>query len=170
VSHQPRAVQNDVNSTQLLDQIKRNIENANIKRRSRGLSELHVTGWTQEPSLNPDTHTISWMISVSGSDGANFLNAIALKLGRNGYERITFIDQATNAAAVQNLLFVANAHRFDPGARYDDYVAGKDQAAEYGVAGLVAGVLGVKLLKVAAAGGIFLVFKKAAWIALLPFL
>jgi len=34
---------------------------------------------------------------------------------------------------------------------------------------LIAGVLGVKLLKVAAAGGLLLLFKKAAWIILLPF-
>jgi uncharacterized membrane-anchored protein len=159
----------DVDPLAFLDQIKKNTEIGNRNRRSRGLTELHVTGWVQQPSLNPDTHTVSWVISASGDDGSNIVNAIALKLGRYGYERIVLIDGADRlSTAVQNLLFIANSHRFDAGSRYDDYVSGQDRSAEYGVAGLVAGVLGVKLLKVAAAGGLLLIFKKAAWIILLP--
>ena len=75
---------------------------------------------------------------------------------------------ANPRAAISNLLFVANEHRFPPGASYIDYVDGKDRAAEFGVAGLVAGVLGVKLLKVAAFGGLLLILKKATWLVVFP--
>ena len=86
----------NLNPTALLDQIRQNSETANANRRSQGLPELHVIGWIQPPTLNPDTHTVFWSFSGSGSDGAKIINAVALKLGRYGFERITFIDEAVN--------------------------------------------------------------------------
>ncbi len=55
-----------------------------------------------------------------------------------------------------------------PGSRYEDYVAGTDKAAEYGIAGLVAGIMGVKLVQVAAAAGVLVLLKKAGFILVLP--
>ncbi len=160
----------NVNADDMLQQVRDNTENSNGSRRLQGLAELHVTGWLQQPTLNPETHMVSWIISATRSSGDSIINAVALKLGRYGYERITLVDDAINSpSAVQNLLFIANEHQFDFGARYNEYIVGSDRSAEYGVAGLVAGALGVKLLKVAGGIGFLVLVKKAGWLALLPF-
>jgi len=52
--------------------------------------------------------------------------------------------------------------------RYD-YVQGSDRAAEYGIAGLVAGVMAVKLMKVAGFTALLFGLKKFAFVLLLPF-
>ena len=159
----------NLNPTALLDQIRQNSETANANRRSPGIAgtSRHRLDTATDPEPG-HAHRFLELFGV-GKDGAKIINAVALKLGRYGFERITFIDEAVNIdTAPQNLLLIANAHHFDAGARYDDYIAGSDRSAAYGVAGLVAGLLGVKVLKVAAAGGPLLLLKKAGWVLLLP--
>ena len=95
---------------------------------------------------------------------------MALKLGRYGFEKIIWIIDPAEIGDKNDLLLAVNNHVFDDGARYTDYVAGTDHAAAYGVAGLVAGALGVKLLKVAGIGALILGFKKLAILLLLPFI
>ena len=48
------------------------------------------------------------------------------------------------------------AHSFDPGYRYTDHTTG-DKVATYGIASLVAGTLGAKIVK---AGGFLVLLKK----------
>jgi uncharacterized membrane-anchored protein len=87
------------------------------------------------------------------------VNNVALKLGRYGYEHIVLIADASNPQAGMEFAQAVGAHRFDDGDRYVDH-AGGDRAAEYGVAGLVAGVLGVKLLKAGFLIGLLVALKK----------
>jgi uncharacterized membrane-anchored protein len=158
-----------IDPTQFLEEVKKNTEAANEKRWVAGLPGLHATGWLQRPTLNQDTHTVSWSIEASGDNGEKIINAIALKLGRYGYEKITYIVGADAIRTAPQILFlIANAHQFPSGTAYTDYVAGADHAAEYGIAGLVAGVLGVKVLKVAAGSGLALFAKKLGWLLILP--
>ena len=160
-----------VQSMQLLEQIKANTEAANGARTAKGFPALHVQGWVQEPTYNRDSRTVLWAIDIAQSDGKRIFNAVALKLGRYGYERIIFIDDASKlSSAVSNLLVAASAHQFAPGATYTDYVPGVDRAATYGIAGLVAGVLGVSLIKAGVMTGLAIFAKKLAWIILLPFI
>ena len=134
----------------------------------KGLPTLTTVGWRQKPQLNQDAHTVWWSINGVDSDGGKVVNSVALKLGRYGFERIVWISDATNMSDRNDLLLAVNSHQFDNGARYTDYVAGTDRAAMYGVAGLVAGALGVKLLKVAGIGAAIIALKKFAFILLLP--
>jgi uncharacterized membrane-anchored protein len=142
----------DINPDTLLAELKRNTEVTNKARRERGDPELHVSGWVEKPSLNRDTNTVSWIFSATRSDGAQLINAVALKLGRNGYEKIIWITDP--ASSMDGFRIAINGHQFEPGYRYSDHVT-TDRSAAYGVAGLVAGVLGVKALKVAAGAGLF---------------
>lgn len=160
-----------VDPNEFLAQIQNNDTVANVKRKQLGLQTLSTTGWRQTPKLNSNTHTVSWIIVGQSSDGKEIMNAVALKLGRYGYEKIVWISDTTKIASKNDLLVAESAFEFKKGARYDDYVAGTDRAAEYGIAGLVAGALGVKLLK--ATGGIALLaaFKKFGFFLLvMPFI
>jgi len=158
-----------IDPREFLHEISKNTEAGNAERKLKNIQQLHVDGWVQVPTFNKDSHTASWIILDHTDDGTRSLNAIALKLGRFGSERITYIDDAKNAdQAAQNLLLIANAHQFQQGARYEQYVAGSDKAAEFGIAGLVAGVMGVKLVQLAAAGGILLALKKFGFVLAFP--
>lgn len=143
-----------VDPNEFLTQMQKNDVASNVQRKQLGFPMMSTTGWRQTPKLNSNTHTVSWIIDGQSSDGKRVINAIALKLGRYGLERIAWIDDPETIGARNDLLLAENAFEFKQGARYDEYVAGTDRAAEYGIAGLVAGALGVKLLK--ATGGIAL--------------
>ena len=152
------------------EQIRNATENGNAERAKAGFPALHVGDWVQQPTYNRDTHTVLWSFNGSVEGGGHIFNATVLKLGRYGFERIVLIDNSSPPVqAMADLLLVADAHQFSPGATYTDYVAGIDRASEYGIAGLVAGVLGVKLVKVGAVVGLAVFAKKLVWLALLPF-
>lgn len=163
----------DVDADQFLSQMQANDEVANRDRVAKGLLTLRTVGWLQRPTLNNDTHTVSWVIEGAASDGSRVINAVALKLGRSGIERITWIASPGLYVKGRDDLHAAErAHQFDAGSRYVDYVAATDHRAEYGIAGLVAGALGVKLFKAGALAGLLagvvLAMKKGAFLILLP--
>jgi uncharacterized membrane-anchored protein len=161
---------NEVDSDNFLAQLKEKDGEANKIRIQKGVPTLTTTGWKQKPTLNQDTHTVSWGIEGTDSNGEKVLNFVALKLGRYGFEKIVWIVDPKDLGDRNDLLVGTNAHLFNNGARYVDYVAGTDRTAEYGIAGLVAGAIGVKILKVAGIGAAIIALKKFAIILILPFL
>jgi uncharacterized membrane-anchored protein len=159
----------DIDADAMLAQIQERDVEGNKLRRQRGIPELHTTGWIERPSLNRDTNTVSWIIRADIGDGTKVINAIALKLGRNGVEKITWItDPNSPGASLDGFHAAIDSHEFNSGYRYLDHVA-TDHAAAYGVAGLVAGVLGVKLAKVAGVGALAVLGKKLGFLIVLPF-
>jgi uncharacterized membrane-anchored protein len=157
----------DVDPDSFLAQLKERDAEANKIRVQNGIPTLDTTGWRQKPTLNQDTHTVSWGIEATDSNGGKVLNFVALKLGRYGFEKIIWIVDPKDLGDKNDLLLGVNAHLFDNGARYSDYVAGTDRAAEYGIAGLVAGVIGVKVLKAAGIGAALVLIKKFALVLII---
>jgi uncharacterized membrane-anchored protein len=83
-----------VNSDELLRAIKNNTEQANLERQPNGISPLHISGWLQEPHLDRDESAVYWAILAyegSGQSRSEVVNATALKLGRGGFERMTWV-------------------------------------------------------------------------------
>jgi uncharacterized membrane-anchored protein len=158
----------EIDADAMLSQLKQSDTKANERRRNAGIAELHTTGWIERPTLNRDTNTVSWIIEAADNDGAKTINAVALKLGRNGFEKVTWIADASSIqAGLDGFRSAIDSHQFDPGYRYVDHVS-TDRVAAYGVAGLVAGVLGVKLFKVAGVGLLAAFAKKGAALLLVP--
>jgi uncharacterized membrane-anchored protein len=109
--------------------------------------------------LDRQTSTVYWAIEGS-TDQGRIANSIALRLGRNGYERLNWIADRTSYVPLAGQLDVMlRAHSFDPGYRYSDHKP-DDKTALYGIAGLVAAVAGAKALKVATGVGLFVLLKK----------
>jgi uncharacterized membrane-anchored protein len=159
----------EVDADAFLAQIKAKDAAANQVRASKGMPSLTTVGWRQKPIFNPDTHTASWIIEGIDSNDRRVLNSVALKLGRYGYETITWIDDANSNNSAAGFGMAQSTHQFKAGHRYTDYVQGSDRAAEYGIAGLVAGVMAVKLMKVAGFTALLFGLKKFAFVLLLPF-
>jgi uncharacterized membrane-anchored protein len=139
---------------ELLALFKSNTETENQLRRQQGVTELHLRGWLQPPTLDRNTATVYWAI-LGDEDGqtAQTVNAVALRLGRSGYEELTWTGTQDQYQAPGNQLdAMLRAHSFAPGTTYADRIS-TDKMAGYGVAALVGTVLGAKVVKVAAAGG-----------------
>jgi uncharacterized membrane-anchored protein len=157
---------NEVDAVSMLDSIKQSTADANTDRRKQGIEELTVIGWLQEPTLDRQTNTVFWAIEGAGAESGPVVNAIALRLGRFGYERLNWITSPEQyKSAGTDLDVMLRAHSFDPGARYVDYVSG-DKVAGYGIASLVAAVAGAKLAKAAGVGAILLLLKKFMGVAI----
>jgi uncharacterized membrane-anchored protein len=102
---------------------------------------------------------VRWIVSLHSAHG-RFVNAVALQLGRHGYERFTLVTDGTNPAADRVALAnYVQDYRFDPGFRFSDYVTG-DKVAGFGVAALVGTAAGVTLAKTGALAAILLLLKK----------
>jgi uncharacterized membrane-anchored protein len=142
---------------QMLEDIKNNTENANKERQAQGIPVVHVAGWLEKPQYDKATGTVRWSIAANAQGGRSF-NAVALILGRHGYQKLTWVGQLNEYKPRGGLLDkVVSADRFDKGARYTEYVTG-DKIAEFGLAALA----GAGLAKVGFFAGLLLLFKKLA--------
>ena len=153
----------NLNPDELLNTVKENTAAGNEVRRSKGVPTLEVAGWIQKPTLDPANNAVTWAFKVKQSDGVEVMNAVAVKLGRFGFERITWIGDPTLYQSSSNDLALAmKDFDFDKGARYGDYEVGKDRLAAYGVAGLVAGIIAGKAANVGMLAALVVAGKKFA--------
>lgn len=149
-----------VNPDQLLADIKKHTEFVNKERKKRGIGSLDLIGWLQKPTLNRETNTVYWAIEAKREAGTLLVNSFALRLGRNGYETITWVtDKASYASIGGELEIMLKAYSFKPGFDYSDHAFG-DMCAKFGIAGLVASILGAKVVK--STGLLF--FLKKIWV------
>jgi len=133
----------ELDADALLQSFKDGTESANEDREARGFPPLHVTGWTEVPTYDAAAHHLKWGLRGTASDG-DMANHFTRVLGRRGFASLQLMsnpEQIEQAKA--ELLPVLVGLSFDPGARYEDFDATKDKAAEYGLAALVLGGAGV---------------------------
>lgn len=118
-------------------------EFGNIRRRQAGLPSLHVVGWLEPPNLDRSTNSVRWAIEASGDHGLRITNSMALVFGRDGFEILIWGGDSMSASS-RNLLKIAqSSFSFSSGSRYSDYQAG-DRLSDFGVAGTIAAVLGMR--------------------------
>ncbi len=150
---------NEIDAKAMLEAISANTEERNKERQRLGVREVHVLGWLQEPAFDRPTNTVYWSFNASSGDH-QLVNAVALRLGRQGFEKLTWVtSRPISSPRGGELDEMLRSHSFDEGYRYADFTSG-DKIAAYTIAGLVASVAGGKALKVMAAGGLFLLLKK----------
>lgn len=132
----------DIDADSMLKDVSANTEAANARRKGAGISAIHVVGWLERPHLDRATNTVRWAFEANDERSGSLVNSIALVLGRDGFEKLTWI--GPKSAVNDGLLNIAqSSFTFPAGGSYADYKSG-DKVAEYGIAGLVAAVLGVK--------------------------
>lgn len=149
----------NVDAAQLLDNIKKNTDDSNADRKKAGIAPLEVVGWAQQPTWDQKTSTVRWAIRGRDSSG-ELINAIALHLGRHGYETITWVPTAASYSLSSDFLDTMLAdQRFDKGSRYADFASG-DKLATYGLAALVGTAAGATLVKTGGLVAILLALKK----------
>lgn len=146
----------------LLQQMKKEVTEANEERQKAGYEPIDLVGWAERPHYDPADHKLYWAKQLRFGDAEqDTLNYNIRALGRRGVlvlNAVASMDQmATVQASMQELL---PAVELNAGHRYSDFVPGTDKVAEYGIGALIAGTLAAKsgLFKVLLAG--LLAFKK----------
>ncbi len=124
---------NNVDPTCILNAIQKRSVEFNIESKKNGFEvEYNILGWVQKPILDRKANTVCWALKMQGTDP--FTSAVVIKLGRRGFVRFEYISH--KASVEGELDFLINAHSFDEGFRYEDYILG-DQIANYGIATLI---------------------------------
>lgn len=127
----------DLDADDLLKEISANTESDNTERAKNNISSLKIGGWLQKPRLNKDSNSVSWVFDVVDGE-ERYVNAISIKLGRKGYEKITWVSSYDNYLKSMDLMVsLVNQQKFDRGSRYADFSMG-DKIAAFGIASLVA--------------------------------
>ena len=151
----------DVDADDLLRSYREGAEDANKERAEHNVPTLTVVGWRQKPSLDPNTKTVSWALDLQNEAGA-LINENVLIFSRYGYEQLVWAGSAKDDPNVF-LNRIRAVYDFDAGARYGDFQP-NDKVAEYGVATLVAGLVGAKVAAKLGLLAVALAFLKKAWI------
>jgi uncharacterized membrane-anchored protein len=141
-----------IDADQLLTALKEGTEEANKERQDRGFSPFHVEGWSEPPHYDRAVHHLVWALTVNGDDGrsANFNTRV---LGRRGIVSLNLVcDPEELAADKPEVAALLDGTSFKNGSRYEDFDSKTDKVAEYGLAGLVLGGVGLGALKLAKVG------------------
>ena len=131
----------------LMQEITANTEKINAQRAKNNIIPLRIGGWLQKPRLNQINHSVAWVFDVIDGEETK-VNAITIKLGRKGYEKITWVSSYDNyLKSMDDMAFLVDLHTFNDGQRYADYSVG-DQMAALGIASLVGITAGGNVQKV----------------------
>jgi uncharacterized membrane-anchored protein len=140
-----------IDANQLLTALKDGTEEANKERQEHGFAPFHVEGWSEPPHYEKSVHHLVWALTVNGDDGrsANFNTRV---LGRRGIVSLNLVcDPGELGADKSEVAALLAGTAFKSGSRYEDFDSKSDKVAEYGLAGLVLGGVGLgaaKLVKV----------------------
>ena len=140
-------------------------EKANEERAGAGYGKLHLAGWAQAPTYDPERKVLVWARDlVADGEKEHSLNYDVRSLGRAGVLSLNMVDGMSRLAVVRTAAGdLGSTVRFDPGARYADFVPGTDPEAEYGLAGLVAAGAGMAAAKKLGLLGLLAAFGKKAF-------
>jgi uncharacterized membrane-anchored protein len=132
-----------INAKELLDAIVEGEPEYNEERQKAGFAPLHALGWSEEPKYDGARHEVVWALLLE-SDGAKTVNLNTRVLGRRGYLSVNLMTDPDSLPRYRgDGLALVNAATFDIGSRYEDFDKSKDRVAEYGLAGLILGGVGL---------------------------
>jgi uncharacterized membrane-anchored protein len=158
----------EIDADDLLKSLRAGNEYANEERRSRGWSELEITGWQYPPFYEENSNRLAWAIRAE-SDGETIVNYNTRLLGRKGVMSAVLVaNPETLDASVQEFRQLLTSFNYDEGHRYAEYLPG-DKVAAYGLAALVTGGAAAAVAKSGAGKGLFKLIGVAA-LALFAFL
>jgi uncharacterized membrane-anchored protein len=143
----------------------------NAQRKAAGFPTLSLVGWAQPPSYDAANHSLIWARELAeGNAPEHGLNYDVRLLARTGVLSLNMVSGMSALPQVRGAAQdFGKAVTFEPGAGYADFNASTDKAAEYGLAGLVAGGAAVAIAKKVGLLAIVLKFGKVILIGLVAF-
>ncbi|HWA61327.1 MAG TPA: DUF2167 domain-containing protein [Caulobacteraceae bacterium] len=155
-----------IDAPKLLDDLRRNEDEINERRRKDGFAAMHLVGWAEPPSYDAASHSAIWARDVRFSDQpADTLNYGIRVLGRRGVLSLNIVAPLTALPAVRQISTrVRDLAAYDMGSRYTDVDKGHDKMAAYGVAGLIAAGVGAAAAKKVGLIALLLAFGKKGFV------
>lgn len=114
---------------------------ASKARVDNGFGSIRLLGWVSPPRYDDQAKKLHWAKELQFNDGAHrTVNFDVRALGRRGVLKLNFVAGLADLGRVEALIPVVLAMpEFTAGARYQDYIAGSDKMAAFGIGGLIAG-------------------------------
>jgi len=141
----------------LLKSSRDGVEAENADRAARGFPKIQVDGWIEKPTYDATQHRLIYSTALSAigakPEDERSVNFHTYALGREGYFALDLVTGSNSIGRFKDRAkTVLGALDYNPGKRYEQFVAGTDRIAEYGIAALVAGVAAKQLGLLALAG------------------
>ena len=154
-----------LDANELFSQYQEGTRQQNERRRTLGVPELFLDGWSQMPQSDKAKHHLVWGLKAhtDGPEGGPVINFFTRILGRHGYMSVDLIDSpdTLEASKVETAGLMIGT-RFKTGFTYEDHQEG-DKSSGMGLRALVVGGTGLAVMKAAKTGiliKLLLVFKK----------
>lgn len=141
-----------VDGDELLETMRESLPEVNEERVAQGFAALTLDGWDEKPHYDKAKHQLIWCLRVSDKEGSS-ANYNTRVLGRKGHVSINLVTEPARVSTDKpHALAMLAATQFTQGARYEDFDESKDEVAEYGLTGLVAGGAGLGAMKLVKIG------------------
>ena len=136
-----------INYEKLLEQMQDETKTSNEERQRLGYEPVTLIGWAEPPHYDATAHKLFWAKELKfGDEPTHTLNYCIRILGRRGVLELNAVSAMDKLSSIrENTPNVLASIEFNDGHRYSDFLHGKDKAAQYGVAGLIAGAAAVKV-------------------------
>lgn len=122
----------DLDPTTLLENFSQDIKEKSQKTREKEGVEVRSVAWVQEPTLDRQANTVYFSLRIDDSQGKSFLHSTVVRLNREGCLHIVWMGPLSDYKE-DSLNIVVQAHTFDPGYCYSDYIPG-DKISDTGIA------------------------------------
>lgn len=165
---------NHLDENSLLEQLQDSAKEYNKRNKKLGLREAEIVGFAQKPFYDASKHQLIYSVIERGIypekdpliQAGYFINT----LGKEGHFSSSL--SSPYDSLEKNKIYlekILSSLKFKEGKRYEDFLAGTDRVAEYGLAGLITGVVAKKLGLLALAWVFLLKIWKFAAVGLLVF-
>jgi len=136
-----------INYDDLLKDIKKGQEEANMERKKLGMETMELVGWASKPYYDKERKVLHWAkeYKVEGAE-QNTLNYDIRVLGRKGVLNLQAVSGIESLDSVKaHINDVLGMVAFNEGHKYSDFNSNTDKVAAWTIGGLVAGKILAKV-------------------------
>lgn len=132
---------NEINYDELLADMKKDVDEANLEREKLGYETAELIGWASKPFYDNNLKVLHWAKEFKfGDDELNTLNYDLRILGRKGMFNISAVASIDQLDEVQKSIpQITKSINYNDGAKYSDFDSSIDDVAAWTIGGLVAG-------------------------------
>lgn len=126
---------------QLLKDMQSQTRKDSEERKKQGFEPIELVGWAKPPYYDSQTKKLYWAKRLKfGGDADETLNYSIRALGRTGVLELTVVASMQQLGMVDSRINeILGMVAFNSGSTYGEFSPSVDKAAEYGIAGLIAG-------------------------------
>ncbi len=138
-----------INYDEMLTELQEATSENSKQRVEQGYETIELVGWAANPYYDQVNKKLHWAKELKfGDSELNTLNYDIRVLGREGYVNLTFIANIDQLGLINSDVDkIISSVDFNAGNKYLDFNEDTDRTAEYGIAGLVAGGVLMKAVK-----------------------